>query len=212
LLSFTDRQGEITFVNRKYTFDVFSYLCAKFVLTMHTLDLFLLIPIVLGFVFGLFKGLIRELTSLAAIVLGIYGAKLFSPLISGFLIHKMDFSSRTAQPLSYLLVFVAIALGLMMLARMLDKVFDSMSLGGVNKFLGGLFGAIKYALIVSVLLNVFDSLDSKVSLIKEKTKTESIGYKPLLKFGPTLWAETKMGKEAETKKPVRYDDRNANHR
>jgi len=178
---------------------------------MHTLDLFLLIPIVLGFVFGLFKGLIRELTSLAAIVLGIYGAKLFSPFISGFLIHKMDFSARTAQPLSYLLVFIAIALGLLMLANMLDKAFDSMSLGGVNKFLGGLFGALKYALIVSVLLNVFDSLDSKVPLIKEKTKTESIGYKPLLKLGPTLWAETKMGKEAETKKPSPYDNRNANH-
>jgi len=179
---------------------------------MHTLDLLLIIPIVLGFVFGLFKGLIRELTSLAAIVLGIYGAKLFSPLISGFLIHKMDFSARTAIPLSYLFVFIAIALGLLFLAKMLDKVFDSMSLGGVNKFLGGVFGGLKYALIVSVLLNVFDSLDSKVPLIKAKTKAESICYKPLLKFGPALWADTKMMKEAENKKTVPNDDRNTNRR
>ena len=179
---------------------------------MHTLDLFLLIPIILGFVFGLFKGLIRELTSLAAIVLGIYGAKLLSPFISAFLIHKMDFSARTAVPLSYLVIFIAIALGLMFLAKMLDKAFDSMSLGGVNKFLGGLFGGLKYALIVSVLLNVFNALDSKVPLIKEKTTAESIGYKPLLKFGPALWADTKMGKEAENKKTSPNDDRNTNRR
>jgi len=164
---------------------------------MHTIDLFLLIPIVLGFVFGLFKGLIRELTSLAAIVLGIYGAKLFSPVVSGLLIHTFDFSPKTAHPLSYLLIFIAIAVGLLMLARMLDKIFDSMSLGGLNKFLGGLFGALKYALIISVLLNVFDALDSKFPIIKVKTKEESIGYKPLLKLGPTLWAETKKNKADE---------------
>jgi membrane protein required for colicin V production len=166
---------------------------------MHTLDLTLLIPIVLGFVFGLFKGLIKELTSLAAILLGIYGAKLFAPAIAGLLIHKFAFSDKTALPTAYFLLFVAIALGLLLIANMLDKVFDSMSLGGLNKFLGGLFGALKYALIVSVLLNVFDSLDSRFALIKPKTKEESIGYKPLLNFGPKLWDEAKKNKADEDK-------------
>ena len=177
---------------------------------MHTLDLILLIPIALGFVFGLFKGLIKELTSLAAIVLGIYGAKLFAPVISDFLIHKFDFSTKTALPLSYLLLFAAIALGLLLLANMFDKLFDSMSLGGLNKFLGGLFGALKYALIVSVLLNVFDSLDSRFKIIKPTTKEESIGYKPLLKFGPTLWEETKKSRKEETGKHASVEENNAN--
>jgi membrane protein required for colicin V production len=166
---------------------------------MHTLDLFLLIPITLGFVFGLFKGLVRELTSLAAIVLGIYGARLFAPFVSEFLIHKLSFSDKTAHPVSYLLIFIVIAIGLMMLAKMLDKLFESMSLGGLNKFLGGLFGALKYALIVSVLLNVFDAMDSKFPLIKPKTKEESIGYKPLLKLAPKLWDETKKEKDQGSK-------------
>jgi len=167
---------------------------------MHTLDLILLVPIALGFVFGLFKGLIRELTSLAAILLGIYGAKLFAPAVSGFLIHKCNFSVKTAQPLSNLLLFVAIVVGLLLIAKMLDKIFDSMSLGGLNKFFGGVFGALKYALIVSVLLNVFDSLDSKFTIVKAKTKEESIGYKPLLNFGPTLWDAAKKNKADEDKK------------
>jgi len=101
------------------------------------------------------------------------------------------------MPVSYLLLFITIALVLLLVANMLDKIFDSMSLGGLNKFLGGIFGGIKYALIVSILLNVFDSMDSRFAIIKPKTKAESIGYKPMLKFAPTLWDETKKNKADE---------------
>lgn len=158
---------------------------------MNKLDLFILIPIALGFIFGLFKGLIKELTSLAAIVLGIYGAKLFEPTVSEFLIQKFEFSTKTAQPIAYFLLFVAIAILLLLLAKMLDKFFESMSLGGLNKLLGGIFGGLKFALIVSVLLNVFDAIDNRFSILNKLTKENSIGYKPLMTFGPKLWEEAK---------------------
>jgi membrane protein required for colicin V production len=161
---------------------------------MNTLDLIILIPIVLGFIFGLFKGLIKELASLAAIVLGIYGAKLFAPATSEFLIHKLAFSPKTALPISYLILFIAIAIILLIIAKSLDKLFDSIALGGLNKLFGGIFAALKYALIVSILLNIFDALDSKLPIMKSKTKAESIGYKPILKLAPALWEKTKKEK------------------
>ena len=181
-------------------FTDFLYLCDKQNKNMNTLDLVLLIPIVLGFVFGLFKGLIKELTSLVAILLGIYGAKLFAPFLANILTGKFHFTEKIAHPISYFILFVAIITALLLLAKMLDKILDSIALGGLNKFLGGLFGALKYALIVSVLLNVFDSLDSRFVFIKPKTKEESIAYKPILKFGPTLWEETKKSKTFDSSK------------
>lgn len=162
---------------------------------MNSLDLFLLIPITLGFIFGLFKGLIKELISLVAIIAGIYGAKLFAPFVSKILINKFDFSPATAHPTAYIILFIAIGIGLLMAANAIDKIFDSLSLGGLNKLLGGIFGALKYALIVSVLLNVFDALDSRFSIVKYQTKENSIAYKPLMKFGPALWEETKLRNE-----------------
>ena len=167
---------------------------------MNSLDIYLLLPIALGFVFGLFKGLIKELTSLVAIVLGIYGAKLFAPLMASILINGFGFSPATAHPLAYIFLFIAIGVGLLFLANALNKIFNSLSLGGLNKLLGGLFGALKYALIVSVLLNVFDALDSRFSLMKQQTKEYSIGYKPLIKFGPKLWEESKLQKEKMKRK------------
>jgi len=164
---------------------------------MNSLDLLILIPIAIGFVFGLFKGLIKELTSLAAIVFGIYGAKILSPSVSEVLVKSFDFSSKTAKPLAYLILFVTIALILLILANMLDKISSSLSLGGLNKLLGGFFGGLKYALIVSVLLNVFDSLDSRFAITKVQTKEQSIAYKPLLKLGPAIWNETKKNNKLD---------------
>ena len=157
---------------------------------MNSLDLYLLIPIAIGFIVGLFRGLIKELASLVAIVMGIYGAKLLSPYASHILVSVFDFSLKTAQPLSYLIMFIIIVVGLILVSRMLDKIFESMSLGGLNKVVGGIFGALKYALVISVLLNVFDAVDSRFSILKTETKENSIAYKPLLKFGPALWNET----------------------
>ena len=66
-----------------------------------------------------------------------------------------------------------------------------MSLGGLNKFFGGLFGALKYALILSVLINVFNVVDDKFSIINPTTKSASFAYKPVLDLGPALWEEAK---------------------
>lgn len=158
---------------------------------MNSLDLIIIIPIAAGFVFGLFKGLIKELTSLAAIFLGIYGAKFFSPWLSDVLIKSFDFSAKTARPFAYLILFIAIAIALLILAKSLDKLFDSVSLGGLNKFMGGVFGGLKYALIISILINVFDVIDSKFSIISPETKSTSFAYQPMLKLAPKLWDEAK---------------------
>ena len=179
---------------------------------MNTLDLVILIPIALGFVFGLFKGLVKELASLAAIIFGIYGAKVFAPSLSGFLIRSLAFSPETALPLAYIFLFVLIAVVLLIIAKTLDKFFDSIALGGLNKLLGGIFAAFKYALIVSVLLNVFDALDSRFPIIKPKSKTESIGYKPVMKLAPVLWEESKKGKVFYFKENTGDEKEVQNHR
>ncbi len=106
---------------------------------MNSIDISILIIIGVGFVFGLFKGLVRELASLAAIVLGIYGAKLFSSLLVPLFINVLGVSEKVAQPLSYIIVFIAIAVVLLILARAIDEVFDAVALSGLNKLLGGLF-------------------------------------------------------------------------
>ncbi|NDV47689.1 CvpA family protein [Paludibacter sp. 221] len=159
---------------------------------MNIFDICIIVPVIIGFVVGLFKGLIKELISLAAIVLGILGARLFEPQVSKLLMSMFDMKASIAQPLSYLILFLAIVVVLLVVANLLDKLFSAIALGGLNKFLGGIFGALKYALIVSVLLNVVDAFDRKSSFIKKETKEESFFYEPLTNFAPVLWKEAKV--------------------
>jgi membrane protein required for colicin V production len=158
---------------------------------MSILDIFIIIPIVLGFVFGLSKGLIKELFGLAAIVLGIFGARLFEPQVSQILLSAFDMQVGTARAVSYLILFVTIAVALLFVANLLDKLFSAIALGGLNKLLGAVFGVLKMTLIVSVLLNVFDVFDQRHKFISEETKTKSFAYKPMLNFAPKMWKETK---------------------
>ena len=156
---------------------------------MSNIDISILIIVGAGFVLGIFKGLVRELASLAAIVLGIYGAKLFSSLLVPLVVDMLGVSEKVAQPLSYVVLFIAIAVALLILARTVDKVFDAVSLGGLNKFLGGVFGALKYALIISVLINVFEPLNQKFRFMSEEKQQNSVTYRPLLNLAPDLWDE-----------------------
>ena len=167
---------------------------------MNSLDIVIIIPIIAGFVFGLFKGLIKELTSLAAIFLGIYGAKFFSPILAGILVNGFSFSIKMARPVAFVIIFIIIVLLLFILSRSLDKLFDSISLGGLNKFIGGLFGALKFALVISIFLNVFDVIDSKFSMVNPTTKSGSIFFHPVKELAPTLWDEAKQYQEHNKEK------------
>lgn len=158
---------------------------------MNSVDMFIIFPILAGFVFGLFKGLIKELTSLAAIFLGIFFARLFSSHLCAVLVDAFQMTEKTSQPLAFLIIFVAIAVVLLIVARMLDKLFHSIALGGLNKLLGGVVGALKYALLVSVLINVFDSLDEKFGFISPDLKENALTYSPVMQFAPHLWEEAK---------------------
>lgn len=161
---------------------------------MNSIDYTILIIIGIGFVFGIFKGLIKELTSLVAIFIGIYGAKILSPVASTILINIFDISVKIATPLAYIIIFIGITIILLIISKLLDKLFDSISLGGVNKLLGGIFGALKYALVVSVLINIFDPINERFELMNPETRINSLTVDPLKKLAPELWEEVKVVK------------------
>ena len=159
--------------------------------TMNTFDLFILIPIALSLIFGLFKGFVKEVVSLIAVVLAIFAAEMLSdsikPLIAGF----FDFSDKMAKTVSYILIFTLTILAALLISRLTDKLLSSISLGWLNSLLGGVFGALKIAIVVSVMMNAFDALDSRFNFAKPEKKEASLSYYPILKLAPSLWQEAK---------------------
>ncbi len=163
---------------------------------MSFIDIIILLPVAYGFVRGLFRGLVGEITSLAAIILGIVGAKLWASTVAMKLVEFFDIGQQGAQILGYLLVFIVIALGLNLAGKLVEKLLSFIALGGVNKFLGGLFGAIKLALIMSVLLNGFDMLDETFSIMQPEQKEASVCYAPVKRVASVAWDAVNEGTDA----------------
>ena len=68
------------------------------------IDIFLLIPLVWGFIRGLFKGLIMALGSFFGLVIGVLLAQSYAPDFVVTLIKWFEFSSKVSYVISYFIV------------------------------------------------------------------------------------------------------------
>jgi membrane protein required for colicin V production len=68
----------------------------------------------------------------------------------------------------------------------LTKLANNEAIGVINKLLGALFGGLKIALILSVLLLVFDRFNNTLSLVSEEELEDSILYKPVASIAPMI--------------------------
>jgi membrane protein required for colicin V production len=114
-----------------------------------TVDWFALGVLALGVVWGLMKGLVRELMSVAAWVFAFTAAPLFSKTV-GSLIPAVDMSESVRDSVGYVLVFVGVLVLGTFLAQSIRRLVDFIGLGLLDRILGGAF-AMLGALVVLML-------------------------------------------------------------
>ena len=146
---------------------------------MPVIDIILGALIIYGIIKGFFKGLFVEVASLLALMLGVYGAVHFSNYAAEFLSNYVDWSGKKINISSFIITFVVIVLAISLAGKALTKLANFAALGIINKLLGALFGGLKIALILSVLLLVFDRFNNTLSLVSEEELEDSILYKPV---------------------------------
>ncbi|PCJ87479.1 MAG: colicin V production protein [Flavobacteriales bacterium] len=153
---------------------------------MNYLDVVLAVPLIWGIYKGFSKGLIIEVASLLALALGIYGGLKFSGFAADWLTAHGEFNKRYVPLASFAITFAVIVLGVYAFAKLLEKIVNIVSLKLINKLAGAVFGVLKIAVILSVLLLLFDTVDKKLELIPSETKTSSILYRPIKSLAPAI--------------------------
>lgn len=154
---------------------------------MGVIDIVLGALILFGLVRGFMKGLFVEVASLVALVAGVYGAIHFSNFAAEFLQTKTEWNEKTINITAFAITFVVIVLAIAFAGKALTKLANFAALGILNKLLGGVFGALKIALILSVVLNIFDKFNNTVTLLDEDTKENSVLYKPVKSLVPMIF-------------------------
>lgn len=154
---------------------------------MSVIDIVLLGFLLLGLIRGFLKGFFVEIASLVALVAGVYGAIHFSDYAASFFEDSVDWDEKYVNILAFTITFIVIVLAIALAGKALTKLADFAALGILNKLLGALFGGLKMALILSVLLNVFDKLNTTMSFWDEAQTEQTVLYKPVKSLAPMLF-------------------------
>lgn len=139
-------------------------------------DLLALIFLLIAFINGFRKGLIRMLVGLAAVILAaVFGGKL-AVIVLPELQKMFDLSPQAANVLSYGAAFLAIAAVISLIGSLIQKTVESVNLNFINRLLGGIVSLGTTTVVLSVLLNLILMLDSGEKLIKPGVKQKSFFY------------------------------------
>lgn len=143
---------------------------------MNYLDIIIGIILIIFALSGLKNGIIREAFSLLAFVVGIYGAMKLSDYVGKWLGEIINVSQDWMSVISFIVVFIALALLINWLGRLLANLVESISLGFIDKIGGFLFGIAQGFLIIGVLILLLDFFGIK-DVLKEETCENSKLYK-----------------------------------
>ena len=149
---------------------------------MSVIDIIILLPVIWGIYKGFTKGLVKEIASLLSLVVGVYGAMTLYGYTSGLIETQINTSQKYLPVIAFALTFIAIVIGIHLLAKLLDKLVKAVALGIPNRIAGAVFGGLKFFVLVATALVIIDKIDYETHFLEEKTKSNSVLYQPSLDF------------------------------
>ena len=135
---------------------------------MNTLDIIVLIVIGISTAYGIWKGLIKQVFSIAGIIAGYVVASHYYIPFSSYL--KFN-DQNLAKILSFILIFIGCVIIATVLAFIVNKIFRLPGLGFINSFLGGVVGFLKGFLLIAIAVIVLIALLSAENQLLSRSVT-----------------------------------------
>jgi len=153
---------------------------------MSVLDIIFIIPVVWLAYEGFNKGLIIELTTFFALLLGIYVSLYFSDITSEFLKEAFNFKTKYLNLISLILTFLLVVIAINLVGKLVSKLVNMAALGFLNKSAGGLFGVLKAVVFLSFITFFIEKADKKHVILSESITEESLFYPYIQPFAPEI--------------------------
>ena len=134
---------------------------------MNALDIVILC--ILGFclIRGIFRGLIKELSSIVGVVAGIYAARMYYTSVSN-LLAKWISNVAYREIAGFFIIFCGILILVGIVGIIIKYLLKITAAGWLDRLLGSVFATVKAVLIVSVLLMVLTAfLPKGTAIVKE---------------------------------------------
>jgi membrane protein required for colicin V production len=148
-----------------------------------TLDILALAFVVLFFIRGFFRGLIVAVCSVVALLLGVFVSLKLSQSLAAWMTEKGVGTGAWVPVLAYVILFIGVIIIVNMVARLMQKLLESMMLGLVNKVAGGVLYAVFSIFLWSILL----WMGTRTGIITPETIQSSRTYNFLEPVAPWIF-------------------------
>ena len=162
---------------------------------MNWLDIVLVCLAGIGFVKGLFDGVIKQVVSLIALLVGIFFCTKAALWLRGYILALGWFPEQGVTVLSYVAGFLLIVGVILLAGEILTRVVGATPLSVLKHLAGGVLGLCFMMAFISLLLNGMEMIDKGSVLIPRGAKVESRFYNSVKEIIPTIYFQNLFFKE-----------------
>ncbi len=131
---------------------------------MNPFDILIITILAYGLIRGIFRGVVREISSIIGVLGGFYGAYTYYPHLAR-LISSWITTPAYQNIISYLIIFSAAVIVVGVLAVVIKYLLNIAFLGWLDRLGGAVFGLVKGCLVVCVLFIVLAAFLPKGSTL-----------------------------------------------
>ena len=154
---------------------------------MRLIDLILIAVFIFAGFRGYQKGFVSQLASLAGLLLGIWGAIKFSDFTAGLIKEHFHVTTEFLPLIAFAITFFGIVIAVHFIGKIVEGIFDLAFLGFANSILGVVFGVLKTAFILSIILVIIEKADTKVNIMPKDIAEKSLFYRPIERLAPSIF-------------------------
>ena len=152
------------------------------------IDLIVIVVILYAFLKGFSNGLVNELASFLGLLIGAIISYSFSDDLSKIIDDYVEIDGQILNILSFVLLFILTSFLFTIAGKYMTKLIKYISLGTINRLLGGIFSSLKFLIIIvsiSMVVNYFSELLA-IEIIPSDQINKSTVYPILISIGDLL--------------------------
>ena len=152
------------------------------------IDLIVIVVLLYAFLKGFSNGLVNELASFLGLLIGAIISYSFSDDLSKIIDDYVEIDGQILNILSFILLFILTSFLFTIAGKYMTKLIKYISLGTINRLLGGIFSSLKFLIIIvsiSMVINYFSELLA-IEIIPSDQKNKSTVYPILISIGNLL--------------------------
>lgn len=146
---------------------------------MNALDIIIALILLIGATAGAFKGFISQIFAIFSILLSVWLSFTSANALGEWLSQYISASEVLLKAIGFLLILIGVGILCKILGRLLEKLFQFAMLGWLNRILGAVFSCIKYALILGIIILLFDALNQNFEWVQPEVLAKSWVYSDL---------------------------------